>query len=199
MKQVSLFLATAVFSFFTASAQMNQGMHDQPHQGMGMMSNQGMMGNYDTNYDNMGVMMHGNRKGMMNRGIVLMQQCTFMVNMIPQMQNQLGLTTVQSNKLIDLRTTYLKQQIDLQAELSKKELKLEKLIEENAPADMVKTNLERYAQIQTNLELTAYQSGLEMRKILDDSQQKKFDKLMLQCFNGNCMMGNLEGSDNTEN
>jgi Spy/CpxP family protein refolding chaperone len=119
--------------------------------------------------------------------------------MLPQMQNRLELTAEQSNKLIDMRASYLKQQIDLQAELSKKELTLENLIEENAPVDKVKTNLETYAQTQTKLELAAYQSGSEMRKILTDSQQKKFDELMVRCLSGNCMMGTLKDSTDIVN
>lgn len=199
MKHVSLILAIAFFTVYTASAQMHEGMQNQSHTGMGMMSNQGVMGNNHMNYNNMGGMMHGNMYRMMNYGIEPLNKYTFIVNLIPQMQSQLGLTTEQLNKLIDLRTAYLKQQIDLQAELSKKELTLANLIEENAPADQVKAKLQSYAQTQTDLGLAAYQSGTQMRDLLNDSQKKKLDNLLVQCFNGNCMMGGFQDTDNDVN
>ena len=196
MKHLSLILAVCILSAVTASAQMHQGMHNQSSQNMGTMGNPGMMGynhmGYNNmGYNNMGNMMYGNMYGMM----MPMQEYTFMINTMPQMYDQLGLTTEQSDKLLDLRTEFMKQKIDLEAQYTKKQMTLENQLEENAPADQVKTQLESCAQTQTDMELAAYQSGMKMRNILNDSQKKKLDNLLTQCLNGNCMMGGFNDTD----
>ncbi len=197
MKHLSLILAVVILTTITASAQM--------HQGMGMSNYPGTMGYNHMGYNNMGYMMYGNNYGMMNGQygnmmygqMMPMRQYMFMVNMMPQMQDQLGLTTEQSNKLIDLQTAYMKQIVDLQADLSKKQMTLEELLENNAPADQVKVQLESCAQTRTELDIAAYQSGSKMRNVLNDSQKKTLDNLLVQCFNGNCMMGGYQDTDDT--
>ncbi|MFO7934050.1 MAG: hypothetical protein R6U78_08210 [Bacteroidales bacterium] len=133
---------------------------------MGQMGQRGMMG--------MMCPMCGN---MMMQDMP-MRKYRMMVNMLPNMQNQLSLSQEQVETLIDLQTDFRKQQIDYQARLSKNRMKLKSLLDDNASADNIRQELEACSEIQTSMKLTAYEAANEMKNELTEEQRTQLMDLM---------------------
>lgn len=107
-----------------------------------------------------------------------MRKYRMMVNMLPNMQNQLSLSQEQVETLIDLQTDFRKQQIDYQARLSKNRMKLKSLLDDNASADNIRQELEACSEIQTSMKLTAYEAANEMKNELTEEQRTQLMDLM---------------------
>lgn len=128
------------------------------HRGMmgsGMMQGQHMMGN-----------MHNTLHPYMR-----------LVHAIPAFDDELSLTTSQSNKIIDLQTTFLKQKIDYRAEMNKKSNQLEELLEKDASTAEVKKLLEEIAGVKINMFTSAYETVNQMKGELNQEQLDKLNKI----------------------
>ncbi|MFO7862346.1 MAG: Spy/CpxP family protein refolding chaperone [Desulfosalsimonas sp.] len=163
MKKIALIAAGVFFiACLTASAQTDQ------QQGMQMgMKNHGMM------RGNMG----GMDQGMMV-GCAPMQRSMTMVNLLPEMDEQLSLSQDQSEQLIDLRSDFKKQQADFQAEMTKQGKKLQALVNESAPVDEVRDQMKAWADTRIDMHSAAYQTEQEMKALLTDEQNAKLEVIM---------------------
>ncbi|MFW5936801.1 MAG: Spy/CpxP family protein refolding chaperone [Desulfosalsimonas sp.] len=168
MKKIA-FIAAAVFflACLTANAQMSQGddwQSGQQYTGMhGRMKGGGMC-----------PMQHG----MMGSGP--MHKYKMMVHMLPGLQDPLSLTPEQTEKLIDLQTSFKKQQVDYKAKLAKEKIKVQTLMENNAAADKIKSQLKTCADIKINMQAAAYETGTEMKAVLTNDQSQMLEEMMPQ-------------------
>lgn len=178
MKKIAFIAATVFFlACLTANAQMSQGDDPQSdrqppgvHGGMmqhGMKSG-GMMGGGNC------PMQHG----MMGSGP--MKEYMMIVHMLPNMQSQLSLTPDQTEKLIDLQTSFKKQQVDYKAKLAKERIKVQTLIENNAATDELKSQMKSCADIKINMHAAAYETGTEMKAVLTNEQTETLEVMMTQ-------------------
>jgi hypothetical protein len=184
-----LFMAGYTVNAQTGHEHNNKQDQDQ-QQGM-MMQKSGMM---------QGGMMQGSgmMQGMMNNGMcpmcgqmmnqdMPMQKYGMMVNKLPTMQEQLSLTDGQVDQLYDLQTDFKKQQIDFQAELRKKQMKLKGLLKDMAPADQVKKQMEACSEIRINMGIAAYETAGKMKAVLNNDQKEQLKNMMMQ--SGGMMQG----------
>jgi hypothetical protein len=150
MKKTALiFTALLLVAGLTVNGQTEHD-HGQKSEQQGMMQG-GMM---------QPGMMQGMR-GMMQQQQMPMQKYMMMVNRLPNMQEQLSLTSEQSKQLIDLQAAFKKQQVDYKAEQGEKRMKLESLLDNKASADEVKQQMQDCAE-------TIYEFG-------SDEQNEKYD------------------------
>ncbi|MFW6277657.1 MAG: Spy/CpxP family protein refolding chaperone [Prolixibacteraceae bacterium] len=175
MKKLVLIVTTILFmAGYTASAQMmGQNKNQNQQQGMmmqrgGMM--QGMMGQQMCPM--CGQMMMGQNMPMKKYGM--------MVNRLPNMQEQLSLSDEQVENLFDLQTEFKKQQIDYQAELRKKQMKLKNLLADNASASQVKNQMEACSETKINMKVAAYETAGEMKALLNSDQKEQMKDHMMQ-------------------
>ncbi|MCF8024135.1 MAG: Spy/CpxP family protein refolding chaperone [Desulfobacteraceae bacterium] len=163
MKKIAL-IAIGVFfiACLTANAQTDQ------QQGMKTgMKTHGMM------RANMG----GMNQGMM-MGCEPMQRSMTMVNLLPEMEEQLSLSEDQAEQLIDLRADFKKQKADFQAEMTKQGKKLQALVNENTPANEVRGQMKTWADTAIDMHSAAYQTEQEMKALLTDEQNAKLEVIM---------------------
>ena len=182
-----IIIATALLFMagYTANAQM-MGQNNMQNQQQGMMM------------QNSGMMQGGMMQGMMGNGMcpmygqmrnqnMPMQKYGMMVNRLPNMQQQLSLTDDQVEKLIDLQTNFKKQQIDYQAELRKKQMKLKNMLAENASANQVKKQMEDCSETKINMKVAAYETAGKMKAVLNSDQKEQLKTMMMQ--SGGMMQG----------
>ena len=221
MKKLVFIIAVLFTVGYTASAQM-MGHGNKLHQGV-MRNNSGMLhgGMHNGNYGGMhngiynGMMNNGMYGHMMYGGMGMMQNGNYpgygygqmmnfntsannsfiLIDWLPNLQQQLSLDNNQEEKLLSLQTDFKKQQIDFQAKLRKEQLKLNRLIEETAPANQVKKQLEAIAETRIDLRTSAYETAGKMKALLTNDQIEKFQTnigqsnmmnggWMQQCQNG---------------
>lgn len=138
-----------------------------------------------------GMMQGGMMQGMMNKEMcpmcgqmmnqdMPMQKFGMMVNHLPTMQQQLSLTDDQVNQLYDLQTDFKKQQIDYQAELRKKQMKLKGLLNDMAPATQVKNQMKDCADTKINMKVAAYETAGKMKAVLTKDQKEQMKNMMMQ-------------------
>jgi Spy/CpxP family protein refolding chaperone len=186
MKKIKklVIIATALLFMagYTASAQME---HDHNNQGLKqgmMMQNSEMM------------------QGMMNNGMcpmcgqmtgqnMPMKKYGMMVNRLPNLQQQLSLTDDQVDKLFDLQTEFKKQQLDYQAELRKKQMKLKSLLADDASASQVKNQMEACSETKINMKVAAYETAGKMKEVLTNEQKEQLQNTMMQ--QGSMMKGGM--------
>lgn len=119
----------------------------------------------------------------MNKGMMMaksMKKSMMMVNMLPGMQEELSLSQEQTEKLIDLQTSFKKQQVDYKAEMVKETMKLESLLEDDAPADEVKSQMKACSDIKINMHAAAYETGKKMKDVLTDEQKADMEDIIAQ-------------------
>jgi len=109
-----------------------------------------------------------------------MQKYGMMINRLPNMQQQLSLTDDQVEKLLDLQTNFKKQQIDFQAELQKKQMKLRNLLADNASASQVKNQMEACSETKINMKVAAYETAGKMKTVLNNDQKEQLQHMMMQ-------------------
>ena len=102
------------------------------------------------------------------------------VAMLPNMQEQLSLTSAQTEKLIDLKTAYQKKEVDMQALRQKRQLKLQSLLQNNASPEVVRKQLQSCTDVGINIGIDAYKTVQQMEMVLNDSQQKEFQGWMMK-------------------
>lgn len=164
MKKIA-FIAAGVFfvACITANAQMDSQQNMKP----GMMR---------------GAMMHG-AMGAMHGGMMdssPMQSSMIMVSLLPEMQKQLSLSEDQTDELIGMRSTFKKQQVDYQAEMTKHNRKLQELIDSSAPVDEVRKQMKACADIRIDMHSAAYETEQKMKAVLTDEQQEQLEVIMTE-------------------
>lgn len=174
MKKTAL-IATTFFFFacLTANAQMGQQGNQYSGMKQGMMRDCMMQG---------GMMQGG--MGPMNKGVMAksMKKSMMMVNMLPGMQEELSLSQEQTENLIDLQTSFKKQQVDYKAEMAKETMKLESLLEDEASADEIKSQMKVCSDIKINMHAAAYETGKKMKALLKDEQKADLEDMMTQQY-----------------
>lgn len=130
-----------------------------------------------------------------------MQKYGMMVNKLPTMQQQLSLTDEQVDQLYDLQTDFKKQQIDYQAELRKKQMKLKGLLNDMAPAGEIKIQMKNCADTKINMKVAAYETAAKMKAVLTKAQKEQMKNMMMQMHGEGGMMdqdqdGMMQKSDN---
>jgi len=133
----------------------------------------------------MGMKGHGMMRGSMDempctmiKDTAMMQKSMIMANLLPEMDQQLSLSEDQVSQLIDLRSGFKKQQADYQAEMTKKNRKLQALINDDAPVDQVRNQMKACADIRVDMHSAAYQTEREMMALLTDEQKEKLKTIM---------------------
>ena len=173
MKKMTLIAASVFFlACITANAQMHRGGDAQSGQQKTMMPPCMMKGG-------MGPM----HQGMMQKGMMMakpMKKYKMMVHMLPRMQAQLSLSQEQTGELIDLQANFKKKQVDYKAQLAKKKMEVQGLLDKEAAADEVKKQLKACADIKVEMHTAAYETALEMKGVLDDAQIKKMEDFVMQ-------------------
>lgn len=114
--------------------------------------------------------------GMM--GQMPMKKYMMIVNKLPGMKADLSLTQEQTDKLIDLQTEFKKNQVELKGEMKKQKMALQKLLDQNASTDKVKSQLEKCTDIHVNMMMSAYETANKMKSLLSDTQKQKLEKIM---------------------
>lgn len=171
MKKVFAIITLVLFvSGFSASAQM-----------MGQNNNQNMQ---------RGMMMQGRMmQGMMTNGMcpmcgqmmgedMPMQRCGMMINRLPYMQQQLSLNDKQVDELMDYQREFKKQQIDYTSEWRKKQMAMNKLMNNNASPNKVKKQIEACSEIRADMSIAAYETVNEMKSVLTSDQKETLKNLM---------------------
>ena len=192
------------------SGTVHNRMHNRAYGGMmngwmqngnyGAMMSNGMVGHMMNS--GMGIMQNDNCPGygygqMMNfnTSVNSVDNSYILINSLPNLQQQLSLDNNQVEKLLSLQTNFKKQQIDFQAELGKEQLKLNGLLQETAPANQVKKQLETIAETRIDQRTTAYETASKMKALLTNDQIEKLKnnfgrnnlangEWMQQCQNG---------------
>lgn len=184
MKKLMIITTALLFmAGYTANAQMTG--QSQQGQNQGMMQGGTMQGG-------------GMMQGMMNNGMCPMfgqmmnqdmpiQKFGMMVNRLPNMQQQLSLTDDQVEQLYDLQSGFKKQQIDYQAELRKKQMKLKSLLNDMASASQVKNQMKACSETRINMGIAAYETAGKMKAVLNSDQKEQLKSMMMQ--QGGMMQG----------
>lgn len=168
MKTLAMIISTVfILNGFTGNAQMNQGQDQQSGQQQGMMQNMNRDGMCPMYGQVMNQKMH-------------MKKYMMLVNKLPNMQKQLSLTDEQVNQLIDLQTEFRKQHVDHQAQLIKKQMKMEKMLENNASVSEVKKQMQQCAESMVNIKLAAYETAGKMKALLNSEQKEQLQNMMMQ-------------------
>jgi len=168
MKTLTMIIATVfLFSGFTGHAQMKPGQDHQFGQRQVMMQNMQMDGMCPMGGQMMNQKMH-------------MKKYMMLVNKLPGMQQQLSLTDDQVNELINLQTEFKKQQVDHRAQLIKKQMKMDKLFENNASVSEVKQQMQQCAESMISMKLAAYETAGKMKSLLSSEQKEQLQNMMKQ-------------------
>ncbi len=207
MKKTTLIFGTFLISAaltFSAYAQQgnNQKQNQSQQSGMMQQGNMGMMQQGNRPMMQRG-MMQGNRP-MMQRGMGMMQggmgmmrggicpmygqmgqqspmrKYMMMVTHLPQMQQQLSLSQEQTEKLIDLQADFQKKLSRHQTAMSQNQQELKSLLDEMAPADQVKQQLQKCANARIEMSMAAYETGRQMKAILTADQKEQLKNMMMQ-------------------
>ncbi|WP_141638862.1 Spy/CpxP family protein refolding chaperone [Anaerophaga thermohalophila] len=130
-------------------------------------------------------MMHMMQKRMMMpvHGSMMMQDMPMrrymmMVKLLPQMQDKLSLSSEQTKELIDMKAAFEKQQVDMKAEMTEYHNNLKELLKNEASSDEVHAQLQKCADIRVKMHVKAYETAMQMRKVLNEEQQEKACKMM---------------------
>lgn len=172
MKKLFFISATILFmAGYTASAQM-MGQKNNQNQQQGMMMQRG-----------------GMMQGMMGKGMcpmcgkmmgknMPMQKYKILVNKLPNMDKELSLSQVQTEKLIDLQTDFKKQQIEKMAELKKNRLKLQSLLDDSASSEKIRTQMQACSALKMDMKMSAYETAKKMKAELTDEQKTTLKDIM---------------------
>lgn len=176
MKKLAI-VAAAVFFLagFSANGQMHQENSNKPGHQQGMMMNGNDMGQMGM-MENMMCPMHQGTMGQQ----MPMKKYMMTVNMLPDMQSQLSLSQDQTEQLIDLQASFKKQQIDYKADLAKKMMNFQNLLENDASADEVRSQMQESANIHINMMVAAYETAHKMKSTLTNEQKDDLQKMMMQ-------------------
>ncbi len=128
---------------------------------------------------NMTMQKKGMMQDMMNQNMP-MEKYMMMVNQLPNMQQQLSLNENQMKQLNDLQAGFKKQQVDFQLELKNKQVKLKSLLDEMAPANQIRKQMQECADTKINIGVAAYETAGKMKAVLNNDQQEVLNNRMMQ-------------------
>ena len=196
MKKLSVILISIFFlSALTLNAQMYQGDNQQ----QGMMSGSGMMqGGMMQGGMMQGGMMQGNMmgSGMMGMGqnmmgqYMIMNQHVMMIHSLPYLQSQLSLSQNQQEELIDIWSSFRKQQVGYQTDLAKENIKLQDILNNEVSVDKVKNQLEAYYESKVQMNTAAYKILKEMKSVLSEEQRQDLQNMLMN--KRGMMQGNMQ-------
>lgn len=175
-KFVMVIAAVFFLTGFAANAQKHQGKTQKSgkEQSM-MMQGKGMM-----HKKMKGGMMCSMHQDMMGDKQMPMKKYMKMVHMLPNMQKKLSLSQDQVEKLIDMRASFKKQQVDYKADLVKKRMNLRNMMMNDASADDVESQMQACSATKINMKVAAYQTANKMKSVLSDEQKNKLQNMMKQ-------------------
>ena len=151
----------------------------------------------------MGMVQNGNCPGygqMMNTTASI-DNSSFLINRLLNLQQQLSLDNNQVEKIFGLQTEFRKQQIDFQSDLRKDQLKLNNLTRETASADQLKEQLEAISKTRIDQKIAVYETASKMKAILTDDQKEKLGSNAFQygMMNNDWTQQCLNGFENNQN
>ncbi|NOX35999.1 MAG: hypothetical protein GXO78_00530 [Calditrichaeota bacterium] len=144
----------------------------------GMMGGKGMMGHMGCG-KMMG--MHGPMMGAFHT-----------IHHLPDLQKKLNLNDDQVQKLKSIRAVFLKNKIDREAEIQKKKVDLDMLIDKNASPAQVRKVLKGIFDAKLELQVSAYETSQKMLGVLTLEQREQFKGQKKKCMMG-MMGGMMEG------
>lgn len=176
MKTTLIAILILISGTLTANAQMDkQGKKKSNEQKEMMMQEK-------ERPDMQGKMMQNPRMRPMHDNMMMqdmpMQRYMMMVNMMPKMQDKLSLSSEQTKELIDMKAAFEKQQVDMKVEMTEYHNKLKELLKNEASSDEVHAQLQKCADIRVKMHVKAYETAMQMRKVLNEEQQKEACKMM---------------------
>jgi len=174
-------IATALLFMagYTASAQTGHDHNNKQDQKKGMMmQNSGIMQGGGMMQGMMGEGMCSMCGMMMNQKMP-MKKYMMMVNNLPNMQQQLSLSDDQVNNMIDLQTDFKKQEVEYQAELSKKQMKMEKMLNNMPSAEELKKQMQQCADTKINMKVAAFETVKKMKDLLTEEQKETLRNMMM--------------------
>lgn len=167
----------------TSSSQMNEGGMMKNMMGKGMMQNMmqgGMMGNM------MPCEMCTMKQNMP------MQKYMKLIQKLPMMTQQLSLTDSQSEELAKMKTGFMKKKIDYQADIDKKKIDLENLLDNNASSNEIRNAMLNIASTKIDMNISAYETANKMKNVLNDQQKQTLKNMQMnQGMMGGGMMKNM--------
>ena len=111
---------------------------------------------------------------------VPMKKYVMIVNQLPNMQHQLSLNEKQVEQMYDLQAGFKKQEIDFQIELTKKQLKLKRLMDDMAPANQIKKQMQECANTKISMGVAAYEVATKIKALLNNDQKEMLNNRMMQ-------------------
>lgn len=94
------------------------------------------------------------------------------------MQDKLSLSAEQTKELIDMKAEFEKQQVDMKSEMAEKQKQLKELLKNEASPSEVEAQLQKCAESRVKMHVAAYQTAMNMRKVLNEEQKEKACKMM---------------------
>ncbi|MFO8234472.1 MAG: hypothetical protein R6U04_03565 [Bacteroidales bacterium] len=179
MKNLAMII-TAMFLLvgLSANAQMNQRGNQQSDQQQGMMmQGKGMMqGGMHRNMT--GGMMCPMHQSMMVDQAMPMKKYMGIVNMLPNMKEKLSLSQDQAEQLIDMQTSFKKQQVDYKADLAKKSMNLKNMMMDDASSNDLEAQMQEVASTKIKMKVEAYETAKNMKSLLNDDQKESLKNMM---------------------
>lgn len=178
MKTTLIAILIMLSGTLAANAQMDKQDKQKSNEKKGMMMKQEkkeMTGMPDRMMQNRKMMPMGRNMMMQD---MPMQRYMMMVQMLPKMQDKLSLSAKQTKELIEMRSTFEKNQVDMKAKMAEKQDQLQELLKNEASASEVKAQLQECAESKIEMHVAAYETSMQMRKILNEEQKEKACKMM---------------------
>lgn len=164
-----------------------QGMHSMCGKMMkgGMMGSKGMMGGQGMMSGGMMGQMHG--QGVMGHHDP-MHRYMHLVYHLPGMKTKLELTDDQLGKLKTIRSDFLKRKADWDANVEKKQIDLDALLDKDAAPGDVGKILKSINDVKLEMKLASYETAQKMKAVLSPDQLERLDEMCPMCM-GSGMMG----------
>ncbi|MDT8394686.1 MAG: Spy/CpxP family protein refolding chaperone [Bacteroidales bacterium] len=109
---------------------------------------------------------------------MMMKKKVMLINNLPDMKEKLNLTDDQVNTLIDMRTNFKKEQIDREAELEKKHMKMKNLLDEEASLEDIREQMENCSVSMINMKMEALSTSRKMMNVLSEEQKVRLQPVM---------------------
>jgi hypothetical protein len=138
----------------------------------GKMMKGGIMGNMKNMMHGQGMMKHRNPT----------HRFMHLVYHLPDMKTKLGLSEEQIVLLRNMQADFLKQKVDWEASIQKKEIDLNLLLDKNATPGDVGKILESIYDVKLQMKVSSYETAQKMRAILSADQEEKLDKIFSMCM-----------------
>lgn len=191
-KTTVLFTAAILVAGFSLNAQQPMKKANEKNPQM-MHMQMGDMPMGDMPMGNMQMMNKCPMCGKMTPAKMPMQKYMMLVNHLPDMQMKLSLSDEQTHKLIDMRAAYKKQLIDLQADLTKNQMMMNKLLNDKAPANKVESQMKACSDTKIAMKMAAYKTAMQMKDLLTEKQKEQMQQM--QSMHQNMMKKNVNNNN----